>query len=55
MEDYTILESHSNIMLRNEVKQYLKMGWYCQGGVSTSKGPSGILMYAQAMMKRIGS
>jgi len=54
MDDYTVVEENSAIVLRNIVLGYLRIGWYCQGGVSISVGPSGTKRYCQALMKRIG-
>lgn len=52
MEDYVLVRSSNPMSLEQDVKDLLRQGWYCVGGIAMSVGPSGHTWYAQAMMKR---
>ena len=51
--EYTIISHSSELGLILKVKEYMKRGWSCQGGVSTVKTGADIwdLKYIQAMVK----
>ena len=50
--DYKILQYSDMRLLELNVKEHLKEGWKCQGGINVTVSPSsGTYWYAQAMIK----
>lgn len=49
--EYKILSYSDAIVLEELVKEHLKLGWKCQGGIAITMRHSGGVWYAQAMIK----
>jgi hypothetical protein len=55
VKDYVILEANSKIALENKVKEFMNMGYVCQGSVTHCIPVSAFFgkeIYCQAMIKK---
>lgn len=50
-KEYYVSNSDDRMYVEGEIESMLNKGWKCQGGISITQSPSGIVHYAQAMIK----